>query len=145
MHRLPLDFTCGRVHFSDHAPAHSEPTAKIYVPVKIGDRGATTYAQLDTGAAWSILDPDIARDLDVLEGSGLRVEIYTWLGKKEGRLVHLPVTFLAEEGEPLTVEGVFLVSRDWLPGRTFLGYTGLLDSVRTALDPQRNHFYFGSS
>ncbi len=34
-------------------------------------------------------------------------------------------------------------SSDWPPGKTFLGYSGLLDSIRFALDPQRNHFYFG--
>jgi len=28
---------------------------------------------------------------------------------------------------------------------TFLGYSGLLDRIRFALDPQANDFYFGAS
>lgn len=140
-----VDFTCGRMRFSDHAPVRFEPTAKVHVRVKIGHRAITTYAQVDTGAAWSILDPDIARDLDLFGETGNRIEMQTWLGRQAGHLVRLPLTFIADEGEPLTIEGTFLVSPDWRPGKTFLGYTGLLDSIRTALDPQVNDFYFGPS
>jgi len=122
-----------------------EPMAKIHIRVKIGHRPITTYAQLDTGAAWSILDPEIARDLDLFEETGERLAMHTWLGKQVGHLVRLPLTFIADEGEPLTIEAPFLITPDWLPGRTFLGYTGLLDSIRTALDPQVNDFYFGPS
>lgn len=43
----------------------------------------------------------------------------------------------------LTTVGTFFVSQDWPSGLTFLGYSGLLDSIRFALDPQANHFYFG--
>ncbi len=59
-------------------------------------------AQLDTGAAWSVLEPKVANLL-----------------------------------------GTFFICSDWPDGRTFLGYSGLLDSIRFALDPQANHFYFG--
>jgi hypothetical protein len=50
---------------------------------------------------------------------------------------------LAEIGESYDTEGTFFISPDWPAGRTFLGYSGLLDSIRFALDPQANHFYFG--
>jgi hypothetical protein len=52
------------------------------------------------------------------------------------------ITFLSDQGDPLDTYGTFFVSPDW-PGHTFLGYSGLLDSIRFALDPQVNHFYFG--
>lgn len=137
------DFTSGQVRYLDHPPIRFEPTAKIYVRVAIGARAVTTYAQVDTGAAWSILAPDLARDLDVLDETGDEIELLTLVGKQTGHLVRLPVTFLADQGETLTIQGTFLVSRDWIPGRTFLGYTGLLDSMRFALDPPINRFYFG--
>jgi hypothetical protein len=65
------------------------------------------------------------------------------LGSKTGRLVRVGFSFVADEGEDLDTEGTFFVSPDWPRGLSFLGYSGLLDSVRFALDPQLNHFYFG--
>ena len=58
--------------------------------------------------------------------------------------MRVPLTFEADEGAPLVTEATFFVSADWPEGMTFLGYSGLLDSMRFALDPQANHFYFGS-
>lgn len=55
----------------------------------------------------------------------------------------LPVTLVADDGESLEVEAPFFVSPDWRGG-TFLGYTGLLDRLRIALDSPANFFYFGS-
>lgn len=135
-------FTQGRSKFADHAPGSRELTAKVYIQVQLGlDR--PLLAQLDTGAAWSVLDPTVARSL------GSSVEwlntalMGTRFGTMSGRLAQVPVTFPAEEGEPLTTVGTFFVSEDWPVGLTFLGYSGLLDSMRFALDPQANDFYFG--
>ena len=126
MLRLGADlFTSGRSKFSDSVPGRMEPTAKVYVKLRIGGVDRTVLAQLDTGAAWSILDSGIAEEL--------------------GHLVRLPLTLVADEGESLETEGIFFVCRDWPVDLTFLGYSGLLDSIRFALDPQVNHFYFGSS
>lgn len=46
------------------------------------------------------------------------------------------------EGEDYLSEPTVFVSRQWTLG-TFLGSSGLLEFMRFALDPQRNHFYFG--
>lgn len=67
----------------------------------------------------------------------------TWFGRKVGSLVRVPFTLLADEGEELVSEGLFFVTPDWPEGMTFLGYSGLLDSIRFALDPQVNDFFFG--
>ena len=69
----------------------------------------------------------------------------TRMGIKAGYLVRASLDFVAEQGEALLTEGTFFVSEDWPDNLTFLGYSGLLDSIRFALDPQRNDFYFGSS
>ena len=100
-------------------------------------------AQLDTGAAWSVLSSRVVRDLGIDARLGDKVRLSTRFGSHEGRLVRVPFLLIAEEGESLESEGTFFVSNHWPVDLTFLGYSGLLDSIRFALDPQANHFYFG--
>jgi len=138
------DFTCGRSRYLDLLKEAPETTAKIYVKISLGgDPESSSWAQIDTGAAWSVLDPLIAKRLGYWGLDGPRIELDTRLGRKVGVLARLPVRFLADDGENYSTEGTFFISPEWPPGRTFLGYSGLLDGMRFALDPQANHFYFG--
>jgi hypothetical protein len=138
-------FVRGRANFSDHLPGRNEPTAKIYIKVRFADFEDVFLAQLDTGAAWSILTPKLARMLGVTGWGAERIILSTRFGTLEGHLVRIPITIVAAEGESLDTDGMFFVSPDWPIDQTFLGYSGLLDSIRFALDPQANHFYFGAS
>jgi hypothetical protein len=138
-------FVQGRAKFADHIPELVEPTAKVYVRVQFADLPEGPLVQLDTGAAWSILAPQVARRLGVSEQIGERIKLSTRFGTYEGYLVRLPITFVADEGQSLETDGTFFICSDWPLDLTFLGYSGLLDSIRFALDPQANHFYFGSS
>jgi hypothetical protein len=141
-----ISFTRGRSTFSDQGPGRQEPTAKVYVKVHFEGLEEPILAQVDTGAAWSVLAPEVARRIGVSASSSEQpASLRTHLGIWEGHLVRLPFTFVADEGESLLSEGVFFVCSDCPPGWTFLGYSGLLDSIRFALDPQANHFYFGAS
>lgn len=134
--------TQGRSRFSDHAPETGESTAKIYVKVRIGG-GGPLLALLDTGAAWSVLAPELAQRIgSSLESLG-PAHLSTRLGTLSGHLARTTITFEAEEGAPLTIVGTFFVSEDWPLRVTFLGYSGLLEMMRFALDPQVNDFYFG--
>jgi hypothetical protein len=137
------DFTQGRSTFRDHLEALREPTAKVYIPILVGAFKPIVLAQLDTGAAWSVLDPVVARSLGLLHAGGLLTRLETRFGAQEGRLVRVPIQFIADHGTALDTEATFFISPDWPPGRTFLGYSGLLDAMRFAIDPQANHFYFG--
>ncbi|HEY3569200.1 MAG TPA: hypothetical protein VGP73_14815 [Thermoanaerobaculia bacterium] len=67
----------------------------------------------------------------------------TRLGSFRGDLYRGPLFFEAREGEPLDVEATVFVSSDWPPGMNFLGYEGLLQRIRFAVDPEVNLFYFG--
>jgi hypothetical protein len=136
-------FTQGRSTYLDHHREAPEATAKIFVRLIMGDLTSAVVAQLDTGAAWSILDPKVANLLGLLETDGPLAILETRFGRKAGRLVKVPIRFLADDGISFDTEGTFFISPDWPPGRTFLGYSGLLDSIRFAVDPQANHFYFG--
>ena len=145
---LELDgllFTQGRARYADRHPERPEPSAKIYVRVRFAQSSYAVLAQLDTGAAWSVLPPDIARDVQVEIDSGLPEQMSTRWGVISGFLVRVPFTLPADEGLSFVSMGTFFISEDWPEGQTFLGYSGLLDSIRFALDPQRNDFYFGSS
>lgn len=64
-------------------------------------------------------------------------------GVLSGRLVRRALWLLAEEGQSLEVEATFWVSPSWRFGH-FLGYAGFLQSIRFALDPAANQFYFGT-
>lgn len=143
---LKLDgrpFTAGRSKYSDHVPQRLEPTAKIYVRIVFEGMDRMVTAQLDTGAAWSILGSETAERLGLFSESGEPVRMRTSFGIKDGLLVRVPLKIVADEGESLAATGTFFVTPDWPEGLTFLGYSGLLDSIRFALDPQVNDFYFG--
>ena len=136
-------FTCGRATFSDSSPFQPEPTAKVFVRVWFGKLQKALLTQVDTGAAWSILAPDVAQAIQVPLAAGDPATLSTRFGIKQGLLVKVGFTLIAEEGDHLDTEGTFFVTEDWPDGLNFLGYSGLLDSIRFALDPQANHFYFG--
>ena len=142
---LSLDgepFTSGRSRFLDQHPRFPEPGAKVFVQVEIAGLAGVWVAQVDTGAAYSILEADVAAALGLL---GLRApwtRLSTRLGVLKGQLIRLPITLVADDGESLEVDAPFFVSPEWRGG-TFLGYTGLLDRLRIALDSPANLFYFG--
>lgn len=134
-------FASGRSSYRDHLETWPDPTAKIYVTLQIGD--LSVMAQLDTGAAWSVLPPDVAEDARIPIESGNPITISSRFGTTRGFLVRVPFAIVAEEGESLETDGTFFISPEWPERLSFVGYTGLLDSIRFAIDPPQNHFYFG--
>lgn len=142
---LTLDgerFASGRSRFFDHHSRFPEPTAKVFVKIFFSGLDETRIAQVDTGAAYSILEVNAAADLGLLGLEGPWTRLSTRVGHLDGQLIRLPVTLIADEGESLDLEATFFVSEQWRGG-TFLGYTGLLDRLRIALDSPANLFYFG--
>jgi hypothetical protein len=138
------DFTCGRCLYVDAVPQTHEPTAKVFIKVLLtGQVLSTVYAQVDTGAPWSVLAPEVAISLGLLDSEGERTSLDTRLGRMDGILTRIPIRILADDGDSFDTEGTFFISPDWPAGMNFLGYSGLLDAMRFALDPQANHFYFG--
>jgi hypothetical protein len=90
-----------------------------------------------------MLNVEIAEAMALLDGDGEPKGMKTRLGDFQGRLERAQFELVADEGESLGFEATVWVSRDW-PGGTFLGYGGLLDHVRFAVDPGENWFYFSS-
>ena len=135
-------FTRGRAAYLDAGADAAEGTAKIFVRIEAAGLVGPITAQLDTGAAWSVLNVEIAEALGLLGGDGEQIVLNTRLGNFEGRLEQTTLTIVADEGESLDVDATVFVSEGWnLP--TFIGYMGLLERIRFALDPNVNEFYFG--
>ena len=134
-------FASGRSRFLD-SPGAREPTPKIFIKFFPGDAQIPLLAQLDTGAAWSVLDGEIAEALGFFEHAGPNVSLSTRSGTVQGKLIRTSLTIVADEGESFEVEATLFVSRDWAHGN-FLGYSGLLERIRFAVDPASNDFYFG--
>ena len=109
-----------------------------------GDIEVPILSQVDTGAAWSILERDIAEGLGLFDKGGLAVALSTRKGTVNGYLVRVPMTVLADEGDSLQVDGTLFVSQDWDHGN-FIGYCGLLERIRFGVDPRTNDFYFGTA
>ena len=136
-------FAAGRSRFFDKDLGAEEGTAKIYVKIRPEGLDSPVLAQLDTGSPWSILSSEIADVLGLLGSSGTSTRLRTRLGTKDGHLERVQLVLPADEGQSLRIEATVFICPDWVEGN-FIGYTGFVDAIRTALDPQNNLFYFGS-
>lgn len=137
-------FSVGLARFEDRPGGDGEETAKIYIRIEPEALGNPILAQLDTGSPWLVLQAEVAEAMSLLDGDGPEVRLRTRFGPISGRLERTVVNILAEEGETLQLEATAFVSRQWNAG-TFAGYSGLLERVRFAIDPDpaKNLFYFG--
>lgn len=136
-------FAIGVTSYSDHRPGRREPLPRIYVPFR--PDGAKTWhlALVDTGGHYCILSPELAETVsDRLVHSLGQFELWTAQGLVQGTLYRHRIELMAEEGVNLGVDATILISPDWR-GSTIIGYSGVLDRMRFAVDPQRNRFYFG--
>ncbi len=89
---LTLDgkvFASGRSRFLDSNGA-TEPTPKILVKIFPAAAPIPLLAQLDTGAAWSVLDGENAEALGFLEQAGPTVSLSTRSGTIRGKLIRAP-------------------------------------------------------
>lgn len=130
-------FATGKALFYDGP----EETAKVFVRVAFSGLPGEFTAQLDTVAPWSVLSPDAAEALGLSFEGKVRT-LSTRRGRFHGVLQRVPLTLLADEGTSIDIEATFFLSRDWQDG-VFLGYGGMLEFIRFALDPPRNVVYFG--
>jgi len=135
-------FTTARVQYLGQYPGSPELTQKIIIKITGESLQGVVFAQVDTGAAWSILDAEVASELSLLGGTGELVRISTRLGPFEGRLERTSLEIVADQGDSLVVDATIWVSPHWRSGN-FLGYGGLLERIRFAVDPIENSFHFG--
>ena len=116
--------------------------------LKITIEGLPTTAAVDTGAPYLVCDPALSPLLapyltDPLGwvSLGIRRETY------QGELYLLTAEIIAHEGEGVRVQATTFIPRlspgqQWLLP-SFIGWTGMLERLRFAVDPASDTFYFG--
>jgi hypothetical protein len=137
------DFPTAVSRYADQGRIPVEPGPRIYLEVIPGDLEGTVLAMVDTAAPWCIFEPRIGKAVqDDLPPIVAGIFLSTRLGVFRGSLYRVPVRFPVLEGEPVSTEATVFVSPDWT-GPNFIGYQGLLQRIRFAVDPEANLFYFG--
>lgn len=134
-------FAAGRSYYLDADPAYPSGDARIHVRVAFGE--VLVLALLDTGASWSVLNVEVAEDLELLDGHGEPLAMSTRIGRIEGNLVRTAATLVAEDGDSVDVDSTVFVSHEWRQP-TVIGYSGLLERIRFAIDPGTKSFVFGA-
>jgi hypothetical protein len=122
-------------------PRRGDP--KVYVPMAVGQASLRMLAMVDTRATYSVVDASVAAFLGAFEDADVpEATLSTRYGKLTGRLVRRDVWILPAEGAALHLEATLWACPEWSFGHV-IGYSGLLDRLRFAIDPGRNHFHFG--
>jgi len=121
------------------------------ITISIEIEGVATTAILDTGAPYSICEPEIARELGFDSADAIEdIKISTWGGKVNGSIHRVNLSLPADEGTSLSLDAPVFVpdlDQDFAPGfpPSFLGLIGCLQSMRFAIDPSSENFYFMAS
>jgi len=134
----------GVSRYQDSHPGLREAQPRIYVKIQPGGLHASFWTLLDTGGHFCLLNETVAGLLGdhLVEDLGT-FAVRTAHGLVEGKLYRHPVALVAESGESLNIDSTVFVPPDW-QGPCILGYAGVLERVRFAVDPGTNEFCFGS-
>jgi hypothetical protein len=131
------------VRYLDTDERHPAAEARIVIPLQLAHIPKPVFAVVDTAAPWCIFEPRVAKTLAenflLLEP---RAVLSTRLGLIHGALYRGLIAIPAEEANSLEVDATVFLSPEWR-GPNFIGYQGLLQRIRFAVDPEVNLFYFG--
>jgi hypothetical protein len=121
----------------------------VAVRCRIDELGDEVDALLDTGAKWSVLGGAVAqRFLDETQALGEPTTMSTRLGRIRGHLQRMSITLLAEDGLDHPVAATVVATPEW-DGPFVLGYSGMIERIRIALDPGISSadqwMYFGAT
>jgi hypothetical protein len=134
-------FAQGMMKYVDNYPGHFNN--RIVVPISIEGQIITT-AMLDTGSVWCILRAEEVEDLPIdyyEEDVERSIGEFRWRGK----MCRLQIGIEAQIGEPISVDATVFVPDPVLgkqPLPNLIGFSGFLERIRFAIDPEHNHFYF---
>lgn len=137
-------FATGAATYADSFPGLDEPHARIYVEFRPpgADQDLSFRALLDTGGHYCILNEEVAAFFGDQFGESLgETVLRTAHGPVRGPLYLLRIELIARVGEDLEFEVVALIPPGWR-APNFFGYSGVLDRLRFAIDPESNRFYF---
>jgi hypothetical protein len=116
---------------------------------RLGTLDVDDLALLDTGAQWTVIGGELTTLLtDQASNLGESTVMSTRFGNITGHFHRMNVTLVADDGFDLEIGATVLFAPEW-PGPVVLGYRGLLERVRIALDPgvssDDQWMYFGAA
>lgn len=130
--------------YQDSHPDRREAEPRIYVKIQPAGLDVSFWTLLDTGGHFCLLNETVASLLgDQLIGEVGTFFVRTAYGPIEGPMYRHPVALVAEVGESLDIDATVFVPPGW-QGPCILGYAGVLERVRFAVDPSTNEFCFSS-
>ncbi|MHC1773151.1 MAG: retropepsin-like aspartic protease [Flexilinea sp.] len=141
-------FATGLATYLYQPATENETTPRICIRVSF--EGVPTLAMVDTGAPYTILNPQIAEKIGLDLQSGILFDKLYFRNDFFGGYLHrLQIQFIAEEGEGVLVEAtVFVPKLEPYQERTnfpsLIGLNSCLERLRFAIDPSADHFYFGA-
>jgi hypothetical protein len=93
-------------------------------------------AMLDTGAHWSVLPYDVAKELGISVRGREPKTYFTRYGPIQGVLVTHSARVGAREGDGIDVDATWFVSEDWPePPPLIVGWNGFLERIAFGCDP----------
>ncbi len=139
---LKLGFR-GSARYGDAYPGLPETEPRIYVEFRPQGVPTSFLALLDTGAPYCILNDEVTRQVEdqLTDHLGPAV-LRTAHGTAHGELYLLRIILIADTGADHDLDSVVFIAPEWRTS-SFIGYSGVLDRVRFAVDPHANRFYFG--
>lgn len=136
-------FAIGACRYLDAHPGREEPLARIYVRLQLEGLPTEFLALLDTGGHYCLLNEEMANLVrEHLTAPLGEVTLRTAFGPIRGELFLHRLRAIAEEGDSLDIEVTVFIPTGW-QGPSILGYTGGLDRIRFAVDPEANCLYVG--
>lgn len=149
---MVLQFANGEP-FATGSAGYSVPTSgpaarRIILQVEVAEQPTT--AMVDTGSPLMICHPELADLLDFDRDEAIEEREVDFRNETVGGFVHrVEVTLLADDGVPVYVNAPMLVPDpnqdfvdDFFPA-SILGMRQCLESIRFAIDPSDETFYFG--
>lgn len=138
-------FARGSTRFSRSViPGSTLP--RIFIDVAV--EGVVTIAAIDTGGAYLVCEPQVARKAGLRPASSLGRQIVNIRGQSyPGHVYRQGIEILAQRGEVLRFQGIVFVP-ELAPGETWglpsiMGFQGMLEFIRFAVDPLDDTFFFG--
>jgi hypothetical protein len=130
----------------DYSVTGNNAMTRLNLEVRV--EGRRTTAIIDTGAAYVIFSPELAEEAGVDPASALIEAVLLIRGMRiKGNLHRVTLELLAVVGNNLALEvTAFIPDSTQNFGQThpsFLGLFGCLESIRFAVDPHRQMFFFG--
>ena len=137
-------FACGESTYQEIDPSRRSDQTSVFVNIVLpGSQEIATYAKLDPATPCVVLDSEFNEQLG-LRVTQEKIKLRTLAGEMIGSLERHPIKLEAEKGQALEINTTLFVCESWNRGN-FLGYSGFLQRILFALDPEKFKFFLAAT